>query len=146
MSPLRITFPQVIPTLNSERLVLKPITDADADAYFSICSNPVVMRPWGTKCHESMDETRDLIQYLEQEFKHHRMIRWGVFEGGGSTLIGDVGFWRFVFPRARAEIGAKLDPHVWNRGYMTEAMITVLDFGFRGMNLNSIEGNVDPEN
>lgn len=144
-------FTANIPILFSERLILSPIREDDADDYFALCSNPDVMRPWGTKQHQNLNETKNLILFLEHEFKKKQMIRWGIREqsaghASANPLIGDLGFWRFVNPRLRAEIGAKLSPQYWNKGYMTEAMTKVLDFGFQTMNLNSIEGNIDPEN
>lgn len=141
-----IKFPSTIPILHSKRLTLSPIEEEDAKYYFSFCSNPEVMRPWGMKVHQSLQETKELILFLDEEFKKKQMIRWGIRELGSLVLIGDIGFWRFVNPRSRAEIGAKLAPQYWNKSYMTEAMSTVIVYGFQIMKLNSIEGNIDPEN
>ena len=111
-----IVFPDAIPTLRSPRLVLTSITEEDADHYFSFCSNPEVMRPWGTKLHQNLQETKNMIHFLNQEFEKKQMIRWGIREKDGGPLLGDIGFWRFVNPRLRAEIGAKLDPKFWTKG------------------------------
>ena len=142
-----MVHPTQVPTLLTKRLELSAIVPADAENYFALCSNADVMRTFGLKPHGSIEETRGLISFLEKELVEKRMIRWAVRErGGNGALIGDVGYWRYVPSRRRAEIGAKLAAEFWNKGYMTEAMAAVMDFGFTRMSLNGIEGNADPEN
>ena len=46
----------------------------------------------------------------------------------------------------RGEIGYALKPEYWGKGFMTEALKTIIDFGFHKMNLHSIEANVNPKN
>ena len=45
-----------------------------------------------------------------------------------------------------AEVGYSLARGLWNRGLMTEALRAVIDFGFRGLNLNRIEAQHESEN
>ena len=39
-----------------------------------------------------------------------------------------------------------LDPAFWGKGFMKEALIAVLDFGFRKLGLHSFQANINPEN
>jgi RimJ/RimL family protein N-acetyltransferase len=94
-----VVFPETIPTLHSKRLVLNSIGESDEQAYFELCSNLDVMRPWGTKPHQTQKETSDLIALLNDQFKKQQMIRWAIRETENGPLLGDVGFWRFVTPR-----------------------------------------------
>jgi ribosomal-protein-alanine N-acetyltransferase len=147
MSDTAMEHPRTVPTLMTERLELSAIQSEDAESYFALCSDADVMRTFGLLPHASIENTHSLISYLERELEAQRMIRWAVRErGGNGELIGDVGFWRYVPERRRAEIGSKLAARFWNKGYMTEAMRAAMDFGFKQMRLNSIEGNADPEN
>lgn len=142
----RIIFPTTIPTLESSRLILSEITENDAEEYYLLCSDPLTMRLWGTSTHTTPTETKELISYLHQKFLEHQMIRWGIRIKGNNHLIGDIGFWRFIFPRDRAEIGAKLHHSYWNQGIVTEALRVIIDFAFKTIKLHSIEANVDPTN
>ncbi|MCX6125151.1 MAG: GNAT family N-acetyltransferase [Proteobacteria bacterium] len=141
-----IHWPARIPTLETARLRLRPISRRDTDEYFAINSNKMAMEMYGVLQHRRRAESEQLIGLLQRQFKKKLFLRWGITEKGNGRLIGDIGFWRFVDVRARAEIGAKLLPDFWNNGYMTEAMTAVLDYGFGPLNLQSIEGNADIAN
>jgi ribosomal-protein-alanine N-acetyltransferase len=141
-----INFPDSIPALETKDLDLRPITMEMAQDYFKICSDPLVMRMWGTPCHEDIMMTQDLIEQLDKGFNTHQLIRWGIFEKEKNVLIGDVGYWRFLKFRLSAESGAKLHPDYWGKNYMPQALGRIIEFGFTQMGLNSIEGNIDPEN
>lgn len=141
----KIFFPEIT-TIETQHLHLRKIESGDLESYFALCADEVVMRTWGTPVHRDRIDTLRLIEFLEDSHRRESMIRWAITEKGNPTLIGDVGFWRFVKERARAEIGAKLRRDFWSRGYMTEALTAVIEFGFSRMGLHSVEANVDPEN
>lgn len=142
---MTLRFPRTIPELITERLLLKPIQSCDLDDYHALCRDERVMALYGVLPHQSHQETTQLIRHLEQQFHQKKSIRWGVFlQSKPQQLIGDVGFWRFVPERLRAEVGAKLKCDFWGQGLMPEAIQRVLHFGIEQMNLNSIEGHVDP--
>ncbi len=46
----------------------------------------------------------------------------------------------------RAEIGYAMKPEYWGKGYIQEALIKVIYFGFNEFCLHSIEANVNPDN
>lgn len=141
-----LNFPD-IPRIATPRLVLREITEADLDSYNALCSDPEVMKTWGTPPHLTKNETLSLIRYLKKAHEERMMFRWGIaLKGKEETLVGDVGFWRFVKERYRAEAGAKLAKPLWSGGYMTEALAACVEFGFLGMGLHSVEANVDPSN
>lgn len=143
MEPVRFPPDRVIETRN---LRLRPILASDLDAYYALCSDALVMRTWGTPVHASPEETRRLIAFLDDAFRSGTMVRWAITEKGSDTLIGDVGYWRFVKERYRAECGAKLARAYWSHGYMTQALAGIIAFGFERMGLHSVEANVDPTN
>ena len=45
-----------------------------------------------------------------------------------------------------AEVGYSLSRAYWNRGFMTEALTCVLEFGFTRLNLNRIEAQHECDN
>lgn len=142
----RITFPTILPTLESPRLFLSQITKNDLEEYYFLCSDETTMRLWGTKTHSNPSETEELISYLQQQFFKQQLIRWGIRLKTDHRLVGDIGFWRFIYPRDRAEIGTKIHHTLWNKGLITEASNLVIKYAFDVMGLHSIEGNVEPSN
>jgi len=137
---------QRLEKIETPDLVLREIRLEDAQAYFALCSDPIVMKTFGLPVHVDQAETERLIQFLNQALQEEKMIRWGISLKGEDRLIGDVGFWRFVKERSRAEVGAKLAREYWSGGLMTQALAGVVDFGLTRMELNTVEANVDPNN
>jgi ribosomal-protein-alanine N-acetyltransferase len=63
-----------------------------------------------------------------------------------ETLIGTIGHWRLMKQHYRAEVGYMLHPDHWNKGIMKEALLAVIDYGFKDMKLHSIEAHINPAN
>lgn len=142
-----LIWPQNIPSLETDDLILRPIEAADTESYFRLCGDPEVMRGWGTAAHADPGQTEKLIAYLHDGFAKKESIRWGVvLKEQPGEIVGDVGFWRFVPARCRAEVGAKLARHLWRKSYTGQALERILRYGFEEMNLNSVEGNAEPGN
>ena len=59
----------------------------------------------------------------------------------GTCCLGD-----FHEGARRAEIGYDIAQVEWGKGYATEALGGVIDFGFNVMNLNRIEATITPGN
>ncbi len=142
-----LEFPLIdVPAIHTERLILRRITNDDAESVFNIRSDERTMRFLDRKRMESHDEALQLIKRMEDSFLEKSGIAWGITTGGNNILIGTIGYWRMEKEHYRAEIGYLLHPDHWRKGIMTEAMKAVVDFGFGKMNLHSIEANVNPEN
>ena len=61
-------------------------------------------------------------------------------------MIGFLGHYRIQPENHRAEIGYMILPQYQGKGYVTEAIKAVMEYGFNQMNLHSIEAVIDPEN
>jgi RimJ/RimL family protein N-acetyltransferase len=68
-------------------------------------------------------------------------------ETKGGVHIGSIGL-HYVIPENRkAHLGIMIgDKAHWSRGYGTDAMLTLLRFGFDEMNLHRIDLSVDADN
>ena len=139
-------WPDSIPEMTTERLLLRGFSKHDAKGYFEINSMQEVMVPYGVPCHTKILETENLIHWLDQEFKAERNLRWGIFDKKTGDIIGDIGFWRFIPSRASGELGAKLHPDFWRKGIISEAMNRVLKYSFSEFNMRIIECNVEKNN
>jgi ribosomal-protein-alanine N-acetyltransferase len=70
-----------------------------------------------------------------------------LFEKSTSLYVGNCGFHTWCPEHYRAEIGYDMidDMHK-NKGYMTEALCTIIAYGFNEMKLNRIEALIGPNN
>lgn len=113
--------------LLTQRLQLRPFTDADAQDVFAACSNPVLGTMAGWPPHTTIE---DSLFYI-REIAPSGMV-WALCEQGeGSPVIGSIGL--LPDPRTPGEegvllLGYWLHEDYWNRGYMTEAALAVLDW------------------
>ena len=73
-------------------------------------------------------------------------IQWAITLKNDSKLIGTIGYHTIEKENYRAEIGYMLHPDLWNTGLMSEAIATVIEYGFSEMKLHSIEAIINPEN
>src|SRR3972149_2413104 len=85
-----------------------------------------------------------LIERFEALRESGQGLRWGVFLLEDNRLIGTCGYKEWDAGRFHAEISYDLAPGNWGSGYMREALVAILDYGFHQMNLRRGEGLVDP--
>ena len=135
-----------IPTLPSERLVLRKPMEKDAFDQMLLFQDPEVMRFHGEEPYQSLQEVKDEINaFVELADKEDGMI-WMIILKETDQCIGDIGFFKWDKVNFRCEIGFKLKRDCWGKGLMSEAVTMILDFLFNELNLNRVEGLVDPKN
>jgi ribosomal-protein-alanine N-acetyltransferase len=104
------------------------------------------MRPYGIKAHKNLDDTKNTIRLLQEEFRAKRGIRFAIIEKTSMNLIGDCGFWRIDERRLRAEGGGKINPLFARQGLMTEALLHLARYSFAKLGMHAVEGNVAVDN
>ena len=135
-------------TVETERLVLRPWTEADLVPLAAIFEEAAFWQyPFGRGL--TRDETE---QFLERQFGHwdaHGFGSWAAELKPGRRLIGYIGLavpsWLpEVMPAV--EVGWRLDPRHWGRGLATEGGRASLRHGFSHLGLDRIIAIVMPEN
>jgi ribosomal-protein-alanine N-acetyltransferase len=134
------------PQLWTGRMLLRPIISSDAQALLDIYADAEVGRYNAWKPLESLEDARKKVQRFTDQFRRKERIRWGLVLKGTDRVIGDVAFVRLEARGYRGEIGFNLAKAHWRKGLMLEAVTAVIEYGFREMGLNRIEGYVLPEN
>ena len=135
-----------LPTINTSRLSLRPISAADADDFYAVYSNPEVMRYWSTPPLANRDAASKLIDEIQEGFERQELLKWGIALLTDDKLIGSVTLFHMDFTHRRAEIGYAQGRAYWGNGYMQEALKAVLNYAFETLNLHRIEADVDPRN
>lgn len=143
---LQVNF-SPFPQLNTERLLLRQITLADADALFFLRSNEQVMAFIDREHFASVDVAVKTINTITENVNSNNGIMWGIcLKENPALLAGTIGFWQMKKENYRGEIGYMLHPDLWGKGYAKEAIKEVIEFGFRKIGLHSIEAFVNPGN
>jgi ribosomal-protein-alanine N-acetyltransferase len=134
------------PQLTTERLLLRQIQPADAEALFAILSDEEAMRFYGHSPHQSLDETHELIRQIQRRYARREAIRWGVTFKGQDTLIGSCSLHHFGEGFYYAATGYDLNRAFWRQGIMGEAVSAILNYGFSELGLHRIEAIIDIAN
>jgi len=129
------------PTLHTDRLDLIEIKQVHLADLYKLFSDENVTRFYNLLPLTNEQEAQKSIDWFQSRFKDKLGIRWGIAFKGQQNIIGTIGFNNFT-KRHRANIGYDLQTEHWNNGYITEALKTVINFGFDQLEINRIEAEV----
>lgn len=130
-------------TLKTERLTLRPLASADAEAYAALRFHPEVVRWLPAVSGEPIEVVRGSIERFAAGWQQRRYAPWGVFLG--SRLIGHGGL-NYVPEFAETEVLWALHPDAWGKGYATEMARAALAYGFDTLGLDLIFAITLPDN
>jgi ribosomal-protein-alanine N-acetyltransferase len=118
------------PRLQTVRLLLRPLTLADADDLFRLGADPQVAahQDWGAFTRPA--EASQFITERLDLFQRRMRISWGVVLEPQGPLVGQIGLHSISLRDRRAELAFDLRSDHWRRGLMTEALRAVLSFSF----------------
>lgn len=127
-----------IPTLYTDRLVLRKMTVRDADDMYEYSKRPEVSRYLLWSPHRDIKVTRNYLRYLQGQYAHKNFHDWAVTLKSTGKMIGTCGFSHIDLENNSAEIGYVLNSDYWGCGYAAEAVDRVLNFGFETLGFNRI--------
>ena len=133
-------------TLETDRLLLRPLRDTDAAPLFAIFSDARVMRYWSTVPWSAMEQAVDLLARDRTAMAAGDHLRLGIERKKDGRLLGFCTFFDLKEECRRAEIGYGLAHDAWGHGYMHEALVALLRYGFSELALNRVEADIDPRN
>lgn len=126
--------------VETERLILRNRTVADAEAIFDFASRPEVSYPAGFPPVKTLKEEIYYLEHLlpERNQKDNLPAGYGIVVKGTDTVIGSVDF-NHRHEDDVLEIGYTLHPDYWGRGYVPEAARASIDLAFKELDLHKIE-------
>lgn len=133
------------PPIRTKRLLLAPLTAADASVMHAIWTSAGVRRFLFDDEILSFDRACELIRESERLWHEERCGLWGVRVADEGALIGFAGFWYFRDPPER-ELLYGIAEEQWGRGLATEAARAILDYGFESLGFAECMGSTDWEN
>ncbi|MDA2992593.1 MAG: GNAT family protein [Actinomycetota bacterium] len=144
--------------LKSGELILKPLRWRDRNCWLNLRNEN---RDWLTEWEATLPqvpgeiESNKLPTFVEMVSWHRREGRQGRsyslaiwhINGQGKNLIGQITMGGVMYGAMRgAHIGYWIGRAYANRGFITQAVQAVTDFGFSALKLHRIEINIRPEN
>lgn len=125
-------------TIETPRLLLRPVMRYDAPVLHEALADPAVMRYWSTPPHDALRETEGWIDESIAAMARGDAHDFAVLHQG--QVIGRVAFWM------GDEIGLFFLRKAWGKGFAREAVAAVLRYGFEKLRFKQVHADVDPEN
>ena len=135
-----------IPTLQTERLILRKLSMDDTDDMYEYACRADVTEFLTWSPHPDKAHTFDYLSYLQKRYKTGDFFDWAIVCRDTEKMIGTCGFTRFDFANNSAEIGYVINPKFKGKGIATEVVGKVIRFGFENLALNRIECRFMTEN
>lgn len=132
-------------TIETERLLLRPLTPEDAPMMYANWANdPDVTRWLRWEPHKNVDETRELLAAWALLYPNGDYYQWAIVEKSTRQVFGSIG----VFTSSSAEperdpwpgfdhtngvweVGYCIGKAWWNKGFTTEALKAVVEYWFK---------------
>jgi RimJ/RimL family protein N-acetyltransferase len=135
------------PTLFTDRLLLRPFTEADTEPFTELLQTPEVRAslylPDGIG---PLDAWQQMAMWLGQ-WELRGTGHWAVVERSSGQFLGRAGLHRPPRPDwPGVEIGWAFHPRHWGRGYATEAGRAAVDYAFGVLGLDEVFSMILPEN
>jgi [ribosomal protein S5]-alanine N-acetyltransferase len=112
--------------LTTDRLIIRPFTEADLAAMHAVWSDPEVMKPVPSEPYDWAKSRAKLGEKLSHETRHG-FSRWAVEQKANGNVVGECGL-QYLDDGPEIELGYKLARAYWGRGLALEAARACLDW------------------
>jgi ribosomal-protein-alanine N-acetyltransferase len=134
--------------VNSERLILRAFQYTDDDDMLTYwVSDPKIQSLYSEPAYTTKEEVEGLLDTYIGSYSRPDYYRWAIIEKESDTCIGQIAIFLVDNKNHFCEIEYALGSKFHRKGYGTEAVNAVLDFGFNKVNFHKVqvchkEGNV----
>ncbi|MGO4102682.1 GNAT family N-acetyltransferase [Leifsonia sp. YAF41] len=150
------TLPFTPRPIHTDRLLLRPLTEADVDDVFAYQSIPEVVEflPWPVRNRaESRAHTLERSHFTQLKDDNDRLVLGVELRADDATgdekpgqVIGDLSVFLGSGANAQIEIGWVFHPDHQRKGYATEAARALLDLAFAQIGAHRVFARLDPHN
>ncbi|MET8669500.1 GNAT family protein [Streptomyces tendae] len=134
------------PVLSTDRLRLRPFTEADADFLYAMHGSAHVMRYWDSPPWTDRARADRFLAMCRTMAEEGTGVRVAVERASDGVFVGWVCLveWNPVY--RSASLGYCLAEAMWGHGYATEAAHALLRWAFDTLDLNRVQAEADTRN
>lgn len=133
-------------TVETTRLLTRPVTEADLPALLVVNGDDAVTRYLPYASWRNLEDARTWYARMSALQATGSALQCAVLDKQSGTAIGSCLLFRYEVASARAELGYLLGRAHWGQGYMHEALRGLIDCAFGELSLRRLEAEVDPRN
>ena len=143
---LRSEIMSAIPTLTTERLILRPFAPGDADRVTELLQRPeIAATTLNIEYPYPEGAAASWIASHREAAASGEALTWAICRRDDGVLMGAIGL-GIDRRHLRGTLGYWLGVPYWNQGFTTEAVRAVIDHGFSALDLYRIEATYLPDN
>ncbi|MEC7838610.1 MAG: GNAT family N-acetyltransferase [Chlamydiota bacterium] len=133
--------------LETERLILRKITETNSKDIYKLQSRPEVMRFIGKGVPRSEEEALSLFKLLLDHQNECGFSLCPTYEKSSGVLIGFAGLVHLEcdISNPEVEVGYWFLPEYWGKGYATEAAKACIEWAFTHLSIDKIVGITHPD-
>ena len=129
--------------IETDRLLLRPLTTADLDEVVELHAMPEVKRTMGGAFDRPAALARLERNELEWDERGHGLV--AILERASGRFLGRSGL-KYWPQFDETEVGWVLRADVWGHGFATEAGRACIDWGFRDLEVPYLTAMIVPDN
>ncbi len=124
--------------LETDRLILRPWQETDAESLYEYAKDPLVGPIAGWPVHTSVENSREIIRDILSVDESY-----AVTVKPGNMAVGSIGLMpgkasNLDLPGNEAEIGYWIGAPLWGRGYIPEGTREVIRHAFEDLGMNTL--------
>lgn len=128
--------------LETERLILRPLTLEDTNGMFALNSNPEVQKHVGNQPIKTIAEAKENIEFILQQYVENGVGRLAIIEKESNEFLGWGGL-KLITEEMNGhqnfyELGYRFLPKYWGKGFATEVGKASIKYGFEELKLEVI--------
>ncbi|GFE69458.1 GNAT family N-acetyltransferase [Chroococcus sp. FPU101] len=132
-------------SLNTERLQLKAVTENELYVFHEVLVDPFVRKYLCDDKILSLAQAQEFINVSQKNFDEQQFGLWLMYTKSTHELIGFVGFWYF-FDEPQPQLLYALLPNATKKGYATEAVSYLIQYGFKQLGYKYLMASCDEPN
>lgn len=134
------------PKLETSRCILRRLRISDAPEIFVFRSDKRMLEFIDIPEANSLEDAEAFIEKINRGINANESIMWGIQRKDSAVLSGTICLWNVDREKDMAELGYMLHPDAQGKGLVSEAVHSVIDFGFKKMKLKQVTACVKPSN
>lgn len=136
--------------IETERLILRDLTELDLQGIFELDSDPEVHSYLGNKPIKTLKEAKEIIDFIILQYRKNGIGRWAVIEKENGNFIGWSGL-KYINDLTNDrtqyyDLGYRFIKKYWGKGFATESAMACLSFGFNRLEQKDIFAIADTGN
>ena len=136
--------------IETERLIIRELLPSDDLGMFELDNDADVHRYLGNKPVQTLEEAREMIRFIRQQYATNGIGRWAIIEKRSKDFVGWTGL-KWIRDTINQhsnfyDIGYRLVKRHWGKGFATESAKACLDYGFNQLGLGKIYAMADVNN